>query len=108
MVNESTIVVIVCVSFVNVIPKLSGRMDFGYKCYPSGLCVRQQRNLLGNKRGVGRSQMISHRFARHADLRADPWPGYGRDANVRRIRAEESESTSNAGHGSERRLRRRL
>jgi hypothetical protein len=31
MVNESTIVVIVCVSFVNVIPKLSGRMDFGNK-----------------------------------------------------------------------------
>jgi hypothetical protein len=30
-VNESTIVVIVCVSFVNVIPKLSGRMDFGNK-----------------------------------------------------------------------------
>jgi hypothetical protein len=29
MVNESTIAVIVCVSFVNVIPKLSGRMDFG-------------------------------------------------------------------------------
>ena len=29
MVNESTIIVIVCVSFVNVIPKLSGRMDFG-------------------------------------------------------------------------------
>ena len=30
--NESTIVVIRCVSFVNVIPKLSGRMDFGNKC----------------------------------------------------------------------------
>ena len=29
MVNELTIVVIVCVSFVNVIPKLSGRMDLG-------------------------------------------------------------------------------
>jgi hypothetical protein len=33
MVNESTIIVIVCVSFVNVIPKLSGRMDFGNKDY---------------------------------------------------------------------------
>jgi hypothetical protein len=32
-VNESTIIVIVCVSFVNVIPKLSGRMDFGNKGY---------------------------------------------------------------------------
>jgi hypothetical protein len=28
MMNESTIVVMVCVSFVKVIPKLSGRMDF--------------------------------------------------------------------------------
>ena len=36
MVNESTIVVIVCVSFVNVIPKLSGRMDFGNKKQPGG------------------------------------------------------------------------
>jgi hypothetical protein len=32
-VNESTIVVIVCVSFLNVIPKLSGRMDFGNEDY---------------------------------------------------------------------------
>jgi hypothetical protein len=33
MVNESTVVVVVCVSFVNVIPKLSGRMNFGNKGY---------------------------------------------------------------------------
>jgi hypothetical protein len=32
-VNEQTIVVMVCLSFVNVIPKLSGRMDFGNKDY---------------------------------------------------------------------------
>ena len=31
MVNESTIVVMVYVSFVNVIPKKSGRMDLGNK-----------------------------------------------------------------------------
>jgi hypothetical protein len=36
MVDESTIVVIACVSFVNAIPILSGRMDFGDKKQPGG------------------------------------------------------------------------
>jgi hypothetical protein len=34
MVNESTIVGLVCVSFVNVIPIISGRMDLGNKGRP--------------------------------------------------------------------------
>jgi hypothetical protein len=45
-VNESTIVVMVCVSFVNTIPKLSGRMDFGNKGYELTLPLQVTSSLL--------------------------------------------------------------